>query len=502
MASIHLLSLMKLPICSDTIFGIEFLHDGHTYVRPISPFEFVSCHQLGDDITYKLSHPSNTFCLDAAVPGLTSACIFGDIHERCIHIRAQNCELFDPRQYAAPAAFAQTFLNGAVGVWLPSHQDWVDAYTSDPVMSKIIMFVQNPGLISNRSLEESKLNASYCSALRQSLISLDNGILIYREMIVGSESYTRLQLVPSQFRNIIFVAFHANPIGAHLNPYCTFHRVRLCFYWPGMYAYITKMCRACPGCALANPHESRSNEFIYNFPIKAPMMVLHVDAYQAGAVKGFEGSEVYLIACCGMCSFAAMEPVSNASAKTFASALMRIILRYGFCHTVILDKDSKFMGVFKESLDLLNINYHVLSGDNHNPMLVERINRYLNEGLCIMTNKRDSIRIALEAILLLIYAWNSCPVPGTDISRSLVAVGREFSFPIDFSAGTHAELISAPGVVASYSRDLAERFDACQDIAKLLVREQRCWHRELINACRPDPHIYSVGDIVFARRAT
>ena len=223
-------------------YGIEFLHDGHTYVQPISPFEFVSCHQLGDDITYKLSHPSNTFCLDAAVPSLTSACIFGDIHERCIHIRAQNCELFDPRQYAAPAAFAQTFLNGAVGVWLPSHQDWVDAYTSDPIMSKIITFVQNPGLISNRSLEESNLNTNYRSALRQSLISLENGILIYRETIVGSESYTRLQLVPSQFRNIIFVAFHANPIGAHLNPYRTFHRVRLRFYWPGMYAYITKMC--------------------------------------------------------------------------------------------------------------------------------------------------------------------------------------------------------------------------------------------------------------------
>jgi len=53
---------------------------------------------------------------------------------------------------------------------------------------------------------------------------------------------------------------------------------------------------------------------------------------------------------------------------------MRIVLQYGFCHTVILDKDFKFMGVFKESLDLLNINYHVLSGNNHNSMLVERIN--------------------------------------------------------------------------------------------------------------------------------
>ena len=157
------------------------------------------------------------------------------------------------------------------------------------------------------------------------------------------------------------------------------------------------------------------------------------------------------------------------------------------------------MGVFKESLDLLNINYHVLSGDNHNPMLVERVNRYLNEGLHIMTNERDSIRTALEAILLLIYAWNSCPVPGTNISRSLVAVGREFSFLINFSAGTHAELTSTPGAVASYSQDLAERLDTCQDIAKLLVREQL---RELINACRPDPRLYSVGDVVFVQRAT
>jgi hypothetical protein len=223
----------KTPNLFGHHYGIEFFHDGHTYFRPISPFEFVSCHQLGAEITYKLSHPSNTFCLDAAVPGLTSARIFDDIHEH-----------LDPCQYAVPAAFAQTFLNGAVKVRLPSHQDWVDAYASDPVMSTIIKFIQNPGLITNKSLEESKLNANYRSALRQSLMFIENGIFSYQETILGSESYTRLQLVPSQFRNIIFVAFHDNPIGAHLNPYRTFHCVRLQFYWPGMYAYITRMCRA------------------------------------------------------------------------------------------------------------------------------------------------------------------------------------------------------------------------------------------------------------------
>ncbi len=169
----------KTPNLIGHHFGIEFFHDGHTYVRPISPFEFVSCHKLGNEITYKLSHPTNTFCLNSAVPGLTSACIFDDIHERCIHIQAQNCKLFDPRQYATPAVFAQSFLNGAVGVWLPSHQDWVDVYTSDPVMSTIIWFIQNPGHITNKSLGEPKLNANYCSALHQSFLSIENGILIY-----------------------------------------------------------------------------------------------------------------------------------------------------------------------------------------------------------------------------------------------------------------------------------------------------------------------------------
>ncbi len=139
-----------------------------------------------------------------------------------------------------------------------------------------------------------------------------------------------------------------------------------------------------------------------------------------------------------------MEPVKNANATSYASAFMKIILRFGFCHTCTLDKDSKFFCVCREALDILKIDCHVLSGGNNIPMLVKRLNRYLNEGLRIMTNERNSYRIALEAILLLIYAWNSCPVPGTDISQFMVAVGHEFAFPIDFSSGKHTELYSAP----------------------------------------------------------
>jgi hypothetical protein len=47
-------------------------------------------------------------------------------------------------------------------------------------------------------------------------IKLENGILIYCKQIAGSESYARLQLVPTIFWNIIFAAFHSDPIGGHL----------------------------------------------------------------------------------------------------------------------------------------------------------------------------------------------------------------------------------------------------------------------------------------------
>jgi hypothetical protein len=140
------------------------------------------------------------------------------------------------------------------------------------------------------------------------------------------------------------------------------------------------MCAACPGCALSNPTKAKSSKLVYNFPIEAPFMVLHVDAYMAGRHMSFEGSETSLVACCGMCTFGALEPVSGANATTFASAIMKIQMRYGFCHTIILDKDLKFFGVCREALDLLKINCHVLSGDNHNPMLVKQICRYFNKG--------------------------------------------------------------------------------------------------------------------------
>ena len=152
-------------------------------------------------------------------------------------------------------------------------------------------------------------------------------MLILHEPIRGSTSYTRLQIVPVGLRDILFIAFHSNPIGGHLNVYRALHRLCMGYYWPEMYSYIKRMCHACPGCALSNPMRRSSSKLIlliYHFPIEAPFCVLFVDAYSACKYSGFEESEVYLIAACGMTGFSSMKSISHANLTTFASGIMKI----------------------------------------------------------------------------------------------------------------------------------------------------------------------------------
>jgi hypothetical protein len=108
-----------------------------------------------------------------------------------------------------------------------------------------------------------------------------------------------------------------------------------------------------------------------------------------------------------------------------------------FSHTIVVDKDSKFLGEFVKTAALLKINMHVLLGSNHDPMLVERICRLLNTCLRIFSNKHGTNKVAIDGIMMSLYAWKLASVIGTDMSRSLLVTGRKCNFPIDCSSEQH-----------------------------------------------------------------
>ena len=144
---------------------------------------------------------------------------------------------------------------------------------------------------------------------------------------------------------------------------------------------------------------------------------------------------------------------------------------------------------------------HVLSGENHDGMIVERINRFLNSSLTIFCNERGTNKVALEGISMDLYAWNSTPVVGTDILCSLLVMGRKVQFPIDFSADMHHVLASNPAKVTYFASDQAILLSCCHEVARELIHHHRSYHREYINSRRPNPCIYNMGDIVYAKRS-
>ena len=133
-------------------FGVKFHHDGSTYVRAISTYEFTQCFGLIEQIQYWLSHERHRFSLDASMPGRTSAWLFEQVHSHLICIRDDNSEVFSRNQFAAPAATIQTLVNGAICLCLPSHNCWVKAYALDSKLLVICELILNPSKICNESL--------------------------------------------------------------------------------------------------------------------------------------------------------------------------------------------------------------------------------------------------------------------------------------------------------------------------------------------------------------
>ena len=102
-------------------------------------------------------------------------------------------------------------------------------------------------------------------------------------------------------------------------------------------------------------------------------------------------------------------------------------------------------------------------------MLVERICRYLNNCLTIFTNKRNDNLVAMEGILMTLYAWDFARVVGTDISRSLLVVGREFHFPIEFLTEQHQILTSSTLKVSLFAAEQARLLKCGREIARELI---------------------------------
>jgi hypothetical protein len=84
-----------------------------------------------------------------------------------------------------------------------------------------------------------------------------------------------------------------------------------------------------------------------------------------------------------------------------------------------------------------------------------------------------------------------------DLSRSLLAVGREFHFPIDFEANCQMYFEVTNNNKKLFADNLLDLRFKSQEVYVLLIPEHRVLYREYRNLQIKFPWEFKLGDIVF-----
>jgi hypothetical protein len=99
------------------------------------------------------AHQENWYALNAGVPTLTLEWVFDHILHCLVEICNANSKIFQPNQFAAPAATIQAFVSSAISVCIPNHSRSITAQDANPELSMIKRIVEYPSLLSKESLK-------------------------------------------------------------------------------------------------------------------------------------------------------------------------------------------------------------------------------------------------------------------------------------------------------------------------------------------------------------
>ena len=239
---------------------------------------------------------------------------------------------------------------------------------------------------------------------------------------------------------------------------------------------------------------------MFSWPVSSPFAILHVDLWMPGHHTDPNGYMALKNTMCDTSQFIVVVPVPNESSATLASFFMQhVLMKFDICHLVVLDDGRPVKGKFIAMWDALNLNYDVLSKRNHKSLTMDHFDRFLNKSITIAAENRSTNNIFVPTGIASGYAWNSVPICGIDIFRSIPAIGRELHFPIEIHLSASPKPAYNSGQAAlDYLKLTDSSRDFSSSILKILIEDRRTTHVERINNGR-NVVLLEPGDIVINR---
>ena len=265
---------------------------------------------------------------------------------------------------------------------------------------------------------------------------------------------------------------------------------------------ITEGIRGCSHCQLANHASHEAQVELQTLACDTPFDVVFLDIWSPGQITDKEHNLKVITMLDCMTGFAAATflrgPAIDSQDVAMAS-FAAFFIPFGIPRLIIVDDDGLFKGVFQATFQQLQMPILPVSPENHKACRNERFHRYLNKVQKINSADTGTLEQWKQGTLFAVYNWNAGPIDGTDIPRSVAAIGREFPFPIDLVPALPRKGTSEGQQVLDHLDSVSPLLYKQRQLLDILNAERRQRHIELRNEGIKTT-IFSPGDLVIVRK--
>lgn len=190
--------------------------------------------------------------------------------------------------------------------------------------------------------------------------------------------YDWKEVVPSELRDAILTESHSSPMAAHLGTAKTYQRLKLRYFWPGMYQDTLKFISSCDICNAYKRPNSKTPGLMGSARIcSRPFQCLSIDLVGPLPMSRLQNTYL-LVVVCYFTKYCFLFPLRRSTGKVIAQRLEdHVFLVHGIPQTILSDNGSPFCGQEVKSLfsryQIPQIHYGPVYCPQVNP--VERQNR-------------------------------------------------------------------------------------------------------------------------------
>lgn len=260
--------------------------------------------------------------------------------------------------------------------------------------------------------------------------SLKDGVLFRRAK--GFEEDKLALAVPKALRREILVSCHDDITAGHLGMKITLDKIRQRYFWPKMFAEITRYVSSCPDCQTRKTPPMRPSGLLQPLPpAQRPFQRIGMD-FLGPLTTSSNGNRHVIVMIAYHTKWVEAVATPEATAACAAKAFLEaVVLRHGAPEQVVTDRGHHFVaGMTKELFRLTQTN-HARTAAYHPQTngLCERFNRTIAEMISqyVSTDHRDWD----EFLPFATFAYNTSVQETTGYTPFFLLYGHEPTLPID-----------------------------------------------------------------------